>query len=222
MYLTNLTLNLRSRLARRDLASDYDLHSTLARAFPVVSREMRERAYTSVARDQRERVLFRVDIQGERVQVIVQSRQAPDWSFLERPEWRGYLGAPPESKPIDLTLQPGQTVRFRLRANPTRKTVKDGRKVRLSLLSQEAQLAWLVRKLTEAGATLLDVRVTQEGMRQSQKHAEKGSDRRQTHFAVRFDGLLQVNDPDRLRATLEDGIGSAKGYGFGLLSLARA
>ena len=40
-------------------------------------------------------------------------------------------------------------------------------------------------------------------------------------LAVRFDGLLQVTDPDRLRETVRRGIGSGKGFGFGLLSLAR-
>lgn len=183
---------------------------------------MRERDYAVLARAERERLLFRVDTEHDRVHVIVQSRQAPDWSFFEGPEWRGYLGGPPLAKQVELELQPGQIVRFRLRANPTRKTVKEGRKVRLSLLSREAQLDWLERKLSEAGAKLLDVRITQEGMSRSQKHEDKGSDRRQTHFAVRFDGVLQVEDPARLRVTVEDGIGSAKGYGFGLLSLARA
>ena len=38
--------------------------------------------------------------------------------------------------------------------------------------------------------------------------------------AVQFDGLLQVTDPQRLRRTVRRGIGSGKGLGFGLLSLA--
>jgi CRISPR system Cascade subunit CasE len=42
-----------------------------------------------------------------------------------------------------------------------------------------------------------------------------------THFGVRFDGLLRVEDPERLKIGLSSGIGSAKGFGFGLLSLAR-
>ena len=33
--------------------------------------------------------------------------------------------------------------------------------------------------------------------------------------------LLQVTDTDRLRETIQRGIGSGKGLGFGLLSLAR-
>nr|WP_272926766.1 type I-E CRISPR-associated protein Cas6/Cse3/CasE [Streptomyces sp. SID4946] len=35
-----------------------------------------------------------------------------------------------------------------------------------------------------------------------------------------FEGRLHVTDPDALRASLLDGIGPAKGYGQGLLTLA--
>jgi CRISPR system Cascade subunit CasE len=38
--------------------------------------------------------------------------------------------------------------------------------------------------------------------------------------AVRFDGVLVVTDRDRFIAAITDGIGSAKAFGFGLLSLA--
>jgi CRISPR-associated protein Cas6/Cse3/CasE subtype I-E len=41
-----------------------------------------------------------------------------------------------------------------------------------------------------------------------------------THVGVRFDGLLTVVDPVRFVQTLETGVGSAKGFGFGLLSIA--
>jgi CRISPR system Cascade subunit CasE len=41
-------------------------------------------------------------------------------------------------------------------------------------------------------------------------------------LAVRFEGVLEVTDPDQLLQTVSEGIGSAKGFGFGLLSLARA
>ena len=35
-----------------------------------------------------------------------------------------------------------------------------------------------------------------------------------------FDGVLEVNDPDIFIKSIESGIGSAKGFGFGLLSIA--
>lgn len=41
------------------------------------------------------------------------------------------------------------------------------------------------------------------------------------HFGVRFDGLLCVTDPETLVEAVRQGIGPAKAFGFGLLSLAR-
>jgi len=40
-------------------------------------------------------------------------------------------------------------------------------------------------------------------------------------LAVTFDGLLRVTNVPRFVETLQAGIGSGKGLGFGLLSLAR-
>jgi len=40
--------------------------------------------------------------------------------------------------------------------------------------------------------------------------------------AVRFDGVLVVTDPHKLREAVANGIGQQKAFGFGLLSLARS
>jgi CRISPR system Cascade subunit CasE len=44
--------------------------------------------------------------------------------------------------------------------------------------------------------------------------------RRGLHNAVEFRGILTVTDPARFRETFARGIGSAKGFGFGMLALA--
>jgi hypothetical protein len=41
-------------------------------------------------------------------------------------------------------------------------------------------------------------------------------------LSVQFDGVLEVKNPESLLSTIFNGFGSAKGLGFGLLSLARA
>jgi CRISPR-associated protein Cas6/Cse3/CasE subtype I-E len=38
--------------------------------------------------------------------------------------------------------------------------------------------------------------------------------------SVRYDGILTVTDPEQFQAAVVQGIGSAKGFGFGLLSVA--
>jgi CRISPR system Cascade subunit CasE len=59
---------------------------------------------------------------------------------------------------------------------------------------------------------------TQRNRKRSERSAQGG----QTHVPVLFEGVLRVNDPAKLIEAVRNGIGSAKGYGFGLLSLAPA
>jgi CRISPR system Cascade subunit CasE len=223
MHLSKLTLNPRSREARRDLAAPYDLHRTLLRGFP------------DAAQGGPGRVLWRVDIdrRTDDLTVLVQSEKQPDWAPLEALD--SYLLQPVESKQVELTLSPGHRLAFRLRANPTVK--RDDK--RLGLLREEEQLAWLDRKASGGGFRLLGVRVTPEGMVKSNRRVGQvakpvtatstgqatcptGEGATMTFLAVRFDGVLEVTDPEAFLKTVENGIGSAKAFGFGLLSLAPA
>jgi CRISPR system Cascade subunit CasE len=47
-----------------------------------------------------------------------------------------------------------------------------------------------------------------------------GNDGGQRLCSVRYEGILEVTDPDRFRNTLLRGIGPGKAFGFGLLSVA--
>jgi len=98
----------------------------------------------------------------------------------------------------------------------------EGRKhgVRHGLLNEEQQIGWLHRKAKQAGFLVHSIVVTPEGSVSFVK-ADGGKQYRLSLLSVRFDGLLEVTHPQRLRETLAKGIGSAKGFGFGLLSLAR-
>ena len=179
-------------------------------------------------------MLFRVDTSelGPPI-LLVQSLREPVWSNLVE----GYLLVPAERKRYDPTFEAGQRLQFRLRANPTwRKSHDEKLKNRLPHFSEEDQLRWLIRKSELAGFKLLgqwldsadpltgepklipnfSVDVIPDG-RSGIGKGEEG-----WHLAVRFEGVLEVTDPLQLRQRLEQGIGSAKGYGFGLLSVAPA
>jgi CRISPR system Cascade subunit CasE len=200
MFLSQLILNPRSPQVRRELAEPYEVHRTLMHAFPSPSG----------------RVLFRVDTSRETGTpvVLIQSPTVPDWSFLQG---KGdYLAAPPQYKEFQPGFRVGQLLYFRLRANPTVK--RDGK--RHGLLKEEDQMAWLERKGHTGGFRICSAQLIPEGLLQGRKMAE--DDRHTlTHLAVRFDGVLEVMDSERLVAALQAGIGSGKGFGFGLLSLKR-
>jgi CRISPR system Cascade subunit CasE len=233
MFLSKLALNSRDRQARRDLALPYELHRTLWRAFPEPDPG---------------RVLFRVEAvpPGCPPIVLVQSDLRPRWERLSE-VGPHYLLAPPEFKEFAPSFARGQLLRFRLRANPTKKVAslsraerlagvrvrdensKNGR--RLALLREEEQVAWLLHKGEQGGFRIpgewtadtggrrvanFRVEVTPEGWVRCGKDGHSGG----RFYAVRFEGLLEVTDPEKLTGTVADGIGSAKGFGFGLLSLA--
>ncbi|MBC7255203.1 MAG: type I-E CRISPR-associated protein Cas6/Cse3/CasE [Chloroflexi bacterium] len=218
MYLSRLILNPRHKRVQRELAHPYELHRTILSAFPAV-----------LPPD--ERVLYRpeVDDRGLRVILFVQSQYPPDWRWAA--EIPGYLLRPPETKPFDLHLVEGQVLAFRLRANPTVKKKSHEKPnstpprngVRLGLLREEDQRAWLERKGEQHGFRILRALIIPEGMQVGYKTPSEEEEKfRLAHLAVRFEGLLQVTDPTLLREAVRQGIGSAKGFGFGLLSLGPA
>jgi CRISPR system Cascade subunit CasE len=212
MYLSQLILNPRSRQVRSEVSQPYEMHRTLMRAFPPENQGGPGR------------MLFRLDNPAEASQaglkLLVQSDHAPDWAWVEGVS--GYLlpgPAPnPASKPFEPAFQPGQRLCFRLRANPTVK--RNGK--RWGLYTEEEQRDWLARKGGEGGFALLGVTVTTEGKIGGKIHRSEEESHSLTLLAVRFDGVLQVTNPAKFLETLRQGIGSGKGLGFGLLSLARA
>lgn len=233
MILSRLLINPHSRHAQRDLSDVYQLHRTVMSGFPE-----------QLPPD--ERVLFRLDESADgRLALLVQSRVAwPDWGRL--PD--GYLLP---ADPFDATPNAavketapafviGQWLRFRLRANPTvRQPSQRGQAgPRVGITGQANQLAWLGRKGAAGGFRPLEgVNVATVGRafglgrkrpKAGDAAAEAADDPAvwpRAHvelLVVQFDGVLEVTDPTRFGETLLSGIGSAKGFGCGLLSLARA
>jgi CRISPR system Cascade subunit CasE len=231
MYLSRLILNPRSRQVQHELADPYELHRTISRAFPdgVFKAER--------TGDNATNILFRVDVHPRtRVPtLLVQSRQQPKWDFLSTGKKDYLLGENdlpldmenPAIKEMNLQLHEGQVLAFRLRANPTfKKTTEkeDGQKhkARLGIFKEEDQQKWLERKLESAGAALVSVSIVNEQFTRGKLFIEKEKEKRMNFLSVQFDGVLQVRKPDELASTIFTGFGSAKGLGFGLLSLARA
>lgn len=206
MYLSRLRLN-RSRMALLWVANPYRVHQRLLTACEADSH-----------------LLFRIEEEQAGAWILTQTLRVADWNraFGDFP----VLAAPPEQKSFDLPLQAGAIYRFRLLANPTvKKTVEkpDGEpgKTRLGILDEAGQLAWLQRKLEAAGAELLEAQDQPQGLIRSRKGPAKPEAGVQTHLGVLFEGRLLAHEPDELRLAVQQGIGPAKGYGFGLLSLAR-
>jgi len=215
MFISRLFLNPCSAQVRAELAHPYEMHRTLARAFPKDT--------FGRTRDDGEcsGVLFRVDEspRDHRIVVLVQSQVAPDWAYLnDKRDARGhaYLLQPPESKSLELKLA------VRLRANPTKRLGKlagEKKGKRVGIRDEEKQLEWLRRKAEQGGFLIVRAMVSRK--ERIKDKPKEGDDRPSLDFlAAQFDGVLLVKDPDLLSQAVKSGIGSGKGLGFGFLSLA--
>lgn len=223
MYLTRLVLNLRSRDVRRDLENIHNLHQRVLLGFPDTQ--------SSAARNEHG-VLFRVE-GGDSPTLLVQSTTKPDWVRL--PE--GYAQSSFEPNPSTRDLGPllerckaGAKYRFRLRANAT-KRLRTGTTVagkRVEVVGSDNLLAWLLRKTATAGFEL--ARTGLDDLALSDRYRVRATEELKvrgartggalTFGSTLFEGELVVTDAAAFRATLTAGIGSAKAYGFGLLSVA--
>ena len=232
MYLSRLLLNLRNRFVRRDLADAHEMHRTIMSAFPQADDPKRARAEQGV--------LYRVESSNRSAltTLLVQSLIESDWSGLSE----GYLLEDGSDNPATKSianyydaLQDRQFLRFRLRANPTRKIDtksgpggqrRNGRRVEIR--DELLQLEWLSRKGEQFGFKLVSALDTpgifkvSVSSRSKEFAKQDAAARRVTTASVLFDGLLQIVDIERFLDALRRGIGPAKAYGCGMLSIARA
>lgn len=210
VFLSKLCLDPRSRRVHAEIRAPYEMHRTLSRAISAVA----ESAGDEAAKIAQARMLFRVDGTNDagQVVVLVQTRVLPEWGSIGA--ITGYLATSPAVREVELAIAEGTRLSFRLRANPTVK--REGK--RRGLYGEAEQVAWLARKGTLHGFRVLHVTPTCEArMQRTRRHDDVVE-----HLAVRFDGELVVSDGSAIEDAVADGIGSSKGFGFGLLSLARS
>lgn len=251
MYLSRLLLNPFSSRVRHDLSDCQGMHRTVMSGFP-------DHAEPGVAARQRYGILYRLDVNrsGTEIVLLVQSQARPDWRHVAE---SGYLAQSQSGldslavKSIDeqiARIDDGMTLRFRLRANPTRKTGTSSKSDRLSgvgrsngrrvfIETSEEQIAWLARKGNTSGFELIAVQTDAGvpdvitggldltvGVKPVSDRGGIGGSAVTSHRlmfrGVVFDGHLRVTDRDAFRAALASGIGSGKAYGFGLLSVGPA
>ena len=186
----------------------YEIHRALWRLFPEDAEAKRD-------------YLYRVEQScQQQSELLMQScrepaeRNVPGIKLLAS---RDYL----------LNFQEGQCLRFLLLANPV-KTIDDEngclntkgniKKCRVPLIHEEEWRAWLERKL--AGGAQLETLIAEKRFPLNfRKAKEKRVGKIQP---VSFQGVLSIQDPSVLCDLVIGGIGPAKAFGCGMLSLARA
>ena len=210
MILTRMYLNARRQGARRLLASPHAMHAAVLSGFPP-----------GVAAG---RPLWRIDTDDPlRPALYLLSEERPDLTHVE--EQAGWPSSPTvqsaRCEPLFDSLRDGQTWAFRLKANPTHRAQIRDRSQIVAHVTVAQQVEWLVKrseglgiKVTEAAAPTFDV-VAREMLRFRRESATV------TLGVATYEGQLVVSDREALVAAMRAGIGRAKAYGCGLLTLAR-
>lgn len=214
MFLSRILLDPQGRTARFTLASPQRVHAAILGAFQGADIE------TPAGR-----VLWRTDRATDGVMLYIASPNRPSLQVLG--ENFGVAGASlaaaatADYGPFLASIEQGQAFRFRLTANPTHVATVNGAKKRLAHETAAHQLNWLLERGPVAGFGIPDVdgeRAAKVTRRERVEFRRQGA--RVTLGRVGYDGVLTVSDPEALRRTLTHGLGKAKGYGCGLLTLA--
>ncbi|RSX53793.1 CRISPR-associated protein, Cse3 family [Bifidobacterium goeldii] len=227
MFISRVPLNTAREGARQLITSPYRTHAAVESAFPPGS-----------VRDGEEgRILWRLDTlpQDHSVWLYVVSPQAPDFThIIEQAGWP--MQAQWESKdytPLLSRIAVGQQWQFRLRANPVRKArVDKGLRPKANgegiigtiqgHVTAEQQRNWLIARAETHGFSIMLDDNGDPSVIVSQRHRERFQRDGQTVTLATavFDGRLTVTDADLFRHTLCHGIGRAKGFGCGLMTIA--
>ena len=170
----------------------------------------------------RDRILYRLESRADRFgiprpAVLIQHSQ----ELNPKLNVDQYRFADLEYTKVNMAIRPG-TYRFRLRANPVKSIpsdVKGVRGTRRGLASDEERRDWLVDRFNKHGIEVAAVDVVSEPFVEFPKSGVRG--RGNVAIAgVMYNGVVDVHDPERAASIIKNGIGRARGFGYGLISLA--
>ena len=216
MFLSRVELNPYRRETIRALSSPQMMHAAVMASFG------------SFDNADGDRPLWRIDRLGPATYILVQSRKRPDFSHIVEQFGRPESDRPWETVDYDgflSGLSDGESLRFRLRANPTRSVSslgENGRGKVVAHVTANQQREWLIQKSHGLGFVLEDG--TRDGSfdivsRESVRFRHGGGSI--SLGVATFEGVLKVADADVFRETLCNGIGRAKAYGCGLMTVLR-
>lgn len=204
MYLSRIKLNTTIRNTMKFLSSPQVAHATIEASF---------------ADDDQSRKLWRLDHYRGQAYILLLSQEKPVLdSFISQFGYTGDTGEIRDYQGVLNQLANKQVYRFRLCANPVHSLKQaDGTRGKIAphvTIAQQEE--WLRRKSEKLGFTLGEFTVVQRDTKKfKRQHALV------TISTATYEGILTITDAAVFKTTLTQGIGRAKSYGCGLLTLAR-
>lgn len=220
MYLSRVEIDINDRYKTRDLTHLGAYHNWVEQSFPQ-----------EVANRKRLRHLWRIDQLGTKKYLLVLSEEKPDLKKLEKYGVNGTAATKPYDSFLN-SLKVGQTLRFRLTANPTHKVRRfpgdqGGHVVPHVTVAQQCK--WLLDRSEKSGFELLEQPASVFEAEQLRKAfnvtnreypiLHKKRSRTVKLSRVTFEGVLKITDADAFRDVMKKGIGREKAYGMGLMTV---
>ena len=204
MYLSRIEIDTDKPIVQRVLNSPHMLHAAIERCFPD---------------DEKGRKLWRLDRLGGRLYLLLLSPSIPGFKPLAEqycPE--SVTGESKPYLPFLANIKENQKWRFRLQANPTHSEyVSGGKRGKVyAHVTVKQQEGWLLKKATACG---FDLNEQQFFVAQNDVLRFTRQGKSVTLGVTVFEGVLTVTNVELFRNTLISGIGRAKAYGCGLLTI---
>lgn len=224
MYISRIELAVRRIEAMRLASSPYRLHAAVEASMPG----------QKDCQDEMGRILWRIDgaPREDAIWLYIVSPKQPDLESIamQTGDFDSCSWATKDYDPVLRHLQAGQVWQFRLKANPARKVRVDrGRAERPGVVgtiqghvTETQQRFWLSERAERNGFAICRDGEGNERMRVSQRRREEfqRGDQKVTLATAQYDGLLEVTDVDMFKQMLTCGLGRAKGFGCGLMTIA--
>lgn len=219
--LSRIHINPQTRQGRKLLANRQAMHAAVMSAFPPDTFEASE-----------QRALWRLDKAQHQYTLYVLSPIPPDFRHLvEQAGWIGQTWDSTDYRPFVNQLRNGQHWAFRLTANPVKAIREAGSRGKVvPHVTPAQQVDWLAQRSEQLGFRLLpaphfeDQLNTTVTARRDHRfgrtdHNNSGKRNRVSLRIVQFDGHLEITDRQNFQDALQSGIGRAKAYGCGLMTL---
>jgi CRISPR system Cascade subunit CasE len=205
MYLSRIEVNKQRMETKRALLNLQIMHASVKACFP----------------ESDGRILWRADALRHSLYILIVAPIKPDFTaFVRQYGWpeSEQTGESRDYKQLLDRIEADSKWRFRLTANP----VYAGNGKRYAHIAVDEQKKWLTDRAERNGFYLqeysFDV-VSRDTIKFSK--GDKGDRHKVTLSRVAFEGDLTVSDIDLFKSALTDGVGRAKAYGCGMLTVAK-
>ncbi|MHA1145874.1 MAG: type I-E CRISPR-associated protein Cas6/Cse3/CasE [Candidatus Helarchaeota archaeon] len=244
-YLCRGFLNPYNKFVIKDLADPFNLLESVILLFS--GKENEDKTTEKESFRKKNKILYRLEFFQfkNELSLLVQSEKHPNPEEFDtlRPQYFKEEMKVLDIEPFLNDLNEKIPYRFRLRANPTvkitEKESKNKAKKRIPLVKEEDQILWLIKRSKKCGFQVLNVNsnsgnnkdvynliprddnnflVNKPRIKYLKPKDKHGN--RVTIFSTFYDGILKITDKQKIIEKIKNGIGPAKAFGNGLITLA--